>query len=257
VPASATASVPASVTASVTASAVTNTVIAHATVAQPRVKPVIRSQVGANPLRHPSPGTQNVRSQFCKTHQNQQICLGTWHAPTSLDLVALRWGSVGTGELVMRYLFRFLCVCALGLVPLVGCAENGTGGCPDPLGPYDPRCFCPAQLSDYCEGSDCPTLDQAVADAMKFAQDNCFGVGCSVPGAGAGRCGDFRYVYTSCGEGYTTRQYFDASGTLRVVGICSDTTEFCNGALLCIRYGPDPDCAFEPAKDYCETSRDD
>jgi len=32
----------------------------------------------------------------------------------------------------MRYLFAFLCVCALGVVPLVGCSETagngGTGG---------------------------------------------------------------------------------------------------------------------------------
>ena len=28
----------------------------------------------------------------------------------------------------MRYLFGFLCVCALGLMPLVGCSETGGGG---------------------------------------------------------------------------------------------------------------------------------
>ena len=28
----------------------------------------------------------------------------------------------------MRYLFGFLCVCALGVVPLVGCSENGGEG---------------------------------------------------------------------------------------------------------------------------------
>ena len=28
----------------------------------------------------------------------------------------------------MRYLFGFLCVCALGAVPLVGCGESGSGG---------------------------------------------------------------------------------------------------------------------------------
>jgi hypothetical protein len=27
----------------------------------------------------------------------------------------------------MRYLFGFLCVCALGLVPLVGCGDDTTG----------------------------------------------------------------------------------------------------------------------------------
>jgi hypothetical protein len=30
-------------------------------------------------------------------------------------------------EVVMRYLFGFLCVCALGLVPLVGCGNDATG----------------------------------------------------------------------------------------------------------------------------------
>ena len=29
----------------------------------------------------------------------------------------------------MRYLFGFLCVCALGLVPLVGCSDDAPGGC--------------------------------------------------------------------------------------------------------------------------------
>jgi hypothetical protein len=33
-------------------------------------------------------------------------------------------GSVATGEVVMRYLFGLLCVCALGAVPLVGCGET-------------------------------------------------------------------------------------------------------------------------------------
>jgi len=45
---------------------------------------------------------------------------------TSLDLVAL---CVGIEEVVMRYLFGFLCVCALGVLPLVGCSEtSGDGG---------------------------------------------------------------------------------------------------------------------------------
>jgi hypothetical protein len=34
---------------------------------------------------------------------------------------------VTTREVVMRYLFGFLCVCALGLVPLVGCGNDATG----------------------------------------------------------------------------------------------------------------------------------
>lgn len=181
----------------------------------------------------------------------------------------------------MRRLLGFLCVCVLVAVPLAGCSETpggiggsgiggsgsggsgssggmgggGSGGCPDPLSPYDdPRCFCPAELSDYCEGSDCPTLDQAVADAVEFAQDNCgIGVGCFAAEAGAGRCGDLRFVYTSCGEGYSTRQYFDATGMLGVVDVCSDTTEYCNGSLLCMRYGPDPACAFEAEEDLCQT----
>ena len=38
----------------------------------------------------------------------------------------------------MRYLFDFLCVCALGVMPLVGCNDNegtgGTGGNQQPFG---------------------------------------------------------------------------------------------------------------------------
>jgi len=50
------------------------------------------------------------------------------YAPTSLHLVALPVGTAETGEVVMRYLFGFVCVCALGFLPVVGCGDNNGGG---------------------------------------------------------------------------------------------------------------------------------
>ena len=47
-------------------------------------------------------GTQNVRSRFCRTPENPQICRGTPHAVTSLDLAVLQWAALQPG--------RFSCV---------------------------------------------------------------------------------------------------------------------------------------------------
>ena len=72
--------------------------------------------------------TQDVRARFCKSPRNRQIYAGTPDAYTSLDLAVLLTGAVATGEVVMRYLFGFLCVCALGVMPVVGCSDTGGGG---------------------------------------------------------------------------------------------------------------------------------
>jgi hypothetical protein len=44
-------------------------------------------------------GTQNVRSRFRRTPENPQICRGTPHAITSLDLAVLRCGALQSGML--------------------------------------------------------------------------------------------------------------------------------------------------------------
>jgi len=43
-------------------------------------------------------------------------------------VVAHLLGGVARREVVMRHLFGFLCVCALGLMPLIGCETAGNGG---------------------------------------------------------------------------------------------------------------------------------
>jgi len=60
----------------------------------------------------------------------------------------------------MRYLFGFLCVCALGVVPLVGC-DVGVGG----LCLFEP---CP----DECEGVVCPD------DGNECTEEGCDGGSC-------------------------------------------------------------------------------
>jgi len=59
----------------------------------------------------------------------------------------------------MRYSFGFLCVCALGVMPLVGCNETAGEPC---LGG---TCPCQRPLDHYCESSACPTWEQAIAAA--------------------------------------------------------------------------------------------
>jgi hypothetical protein len=153
----------------------------------------------------------------------------------------------------VRHVFGFLCLCTLALL-LLACGGKSAGR-EDCGSAWSYDCACRASLDDYCKGSPCPTLVQAAAEAKKFAQDNCYDeYGCFSPEAGAGRCGEFRYVYTSCGEGYVTSQYFDASGTLVAVGICSDDgSEFsCGRSTGCKLYGSLPDCEREPTEDFCE-----
>ncbi len=50
----------------------------------------------------------------------------------------------------MRHLFGFLCVCALGVVPLVGCTESGGVPCEDDVDCPDDNNAC---TEDYCENN--------------------------------------------------------------------------------------------------------
>ncbi len=50
----------------------------------------------------------------------------------------------------MRYLFGFMCVCALGVMPLVGCSEGGGVPCEDDVDCPDDSNAC---TEDYCENN--------------------------------------------------------------------------------------------------------
>jgi hypothetical protein len=75
------------------------------------------------------------------------------------------------------------------------------------------NCPCQRPLDHYCQGSDCPTWDEAFAEAkeeaLRYGCQPCY----LFPAAyDAGRSGDLRYVRRDCGDEYI--EYFDASGTL-------------------------------------------
>ena len=72
----------------------------------------------------------------------------------------------------MRYLFGFLCACALGVVPLVGCSETagagGSGGSAgvDGLGGY-------SGYPTLCDGVDCNDDDECTDDACNYVDGTC------------------------------------------------------------------------------------
>jgi hypothetical protein len=111
-------------------------------------------------------------------------------------------------------------------------------GCGDP---------CQAPLSSYCSGSDCPTWDQAVADAKEFAAGSC-NVDWS---ASSGRCAGYLYVLKVIGIGSSITQYFDASGVLVAVRSQSDTPNSCDDSSFEFWYGPTLDCELELVDDFC------
>ncbi|MBW1907493.1 MAG: DUF3089 domain-containing protein [Deltaproteobacteria bacterium] len=60
----------------------------------------------------------------------------------------------------MRYLFGFLCVCALGVMPLMGCSD--TGGTPADNGPYASKdlWLCRPDIeNDHCDTADLSTTE--------------------------------------------------------------------------------------------------
>ena len=151
----------------------------------------------------------------------------------------------------MRYVLGFLCVCALGTVALVGCGEtagdggsggsagdgggSGAGGCNDG---FD---CCQAPLSDYCEGSECQTWDEAVAWAEKWGRSQ----DCLEFEVYSGPCGDLRYITsgTRFAAGFWQGVvYFDDAGALVAVERVEDVFIFCDDTSFNIWYGPIPDC---------------
>jgi len=140
----------------------------------------------------------------------------------------------------MRYTFGFICVCAVGAMLLVGCAETEGGG-DGGNGGAGP---CVAPLSDYCEGSDCPSWDQAVADAEEFGRGGGWPGSCYDWDAYSGPCGDLRYIFIG-GLGGTI-EYFDAAGALVAVERYDDVPTFCDDTSFNLWYGPIPDCTRDP-----------
>jgi hypothetical protein len=74
--------------------------------------------------------------------------------------------------------------------------------------------------------------------------------------AGAGRCGDLRYVETDCAfEAFATK-YFDPQGMLVAATVCSDGCgDVCPGAC-CVDYGFRPECEKEQEQDFCDQLTD-
>jgi hypothetical protein len=144
----------------------------------------------------------------------------------------------------MRYVFGFLCVCALGVLPVVGCTES-------PGEPCEPgHCPCQRPLDDYCKGSDCPSWEEAIAAAEKFASQNscdCFPTPAAI---GAGRCGELRYVRVDC---HTVKiEYFDASGTLVAAYIWTDNCGHVCPDSCSVDYGFRLECELEQEQDFCD-----
>ncbi len=162
----------------------------------------------------------------------------------------------------MRYLLGFLCVCALGVVPLLGCSENpcqSDDDCDDGRECSEDVCvagacrheleFCPceAPLSVYCAGSECPTWDDAIGDLSSCNPYITDAVDFDIWRAEVGRCGDLRYIQAS-GEGDGATWYFDASGALvaHSAGTDCPCVECSSGRFaFAIYYGPVPNCERE------------
>ncbi len=110
-------------------------------------------------------------------------------------------------------------------------------------------CPCERPLDEYCEGSSCPTYEQALAAAeTSAAQGYCvgdFGVAST-----AGRCGDLRYVHRAPHEEHL--EYFDASGTLvAAYWWTDDCGHVCRGSCS-VNYGARPECELEQERDFCD-----
>jgi hypothetical protein len=139
----------------------------------------------------------------------------------------------------MRYVLGFLCGCALGVMPLVGCSETtGDGG------------ICLRPLDHYCEGSDCPTWEQAIAVAEQHAVQSGCDCGMWPADFGAGRCGDLRYVREDCGDEYI--EFFDASGTLVAAYWWTDGCGLVCPGSCSVDYGFRPACELEQEQDFCD-----
>jgi hypothetical protein len=144
----------------------------------------------------------------------------------------------------MRCLLRLLCVCALGVLPAIGCSETAS----EPCEPFN--CPCRRPLDDYCESSACPTWEQAIAAAEQHAVQSGCDCGMWPADFGAGRCGDLRYVRENCGDEYI--EFFDASGTLVAAYWWTDGCGLVCPGSCSVDYGFRPACELEPEQEFCD-----
>jgi hypothetical protein len=163
----------------------------------------------------------------------------------------------------MRSVFGFLCVCALGVMPMVGCDDaeggGGSGGgdaegpCLRPLNEYCGDSGCPSPHGDYCGSSPCPTYEQAIAAVEKLVEERPYLCGtCDVFTSrfDAGRCGGLRYVREDCGNDQT--EFFDASGTLVAAYLSSDQWGLACWSFWSSYFGFRPECELEQEQDFCD-----
>ena len=104
---------------------------------------------------------------------------------------------------------------------------------------------CQVPLAAYCEGSSCPTWDDAVTaaeEAGRETTDYCGVVG--------GECGDLRYIGRYSLWGY--EEFFDASGALVARRVYNDVPGYCYDTAFDKWYGEPPNCEQEPSHNYCK-----
>ena len=119
------------------------------------------------------------------------------------------------GEFVMRYLFGFLCICALGAVPLVGCSEGGG--------------------ENLCEGVECDDGNECTGDVCNPETGNCDhpavedGTTCSSGACLDGTC----TVLTTVSGTVTVHESFEAGSpaagatvSVRETSLSTTTDEF-------------------------------
>jgi hypothetical protein len=127
--------------------------------------------------------------------------------------------------------------------------DVGEGGCQDgSCLPCRQSCPCTFPLDEYCKGSDCPSWEEAIAAAEKFAAESgCDWGGCA---ASAGRCGEFRYVQKICRYDESIK-YFDDSGMLVAVYLWSDGCGFWCPGSCSVDYGFRAECQLEQEQIFC------
>ncbi len=146
----------------------------------------------------------------------------------------------------MRNLFRLLCVCALGVGPLVGCdVDVGNvcivGPCPDPLcddvvcPPDDNVC-----TTEYCSGGSC--YSRPVTDGRSCTYDGLSGV------CVEGVCGENLCVEGVCDDGNECTD----GGCAYVDGTCDFTPVVCEATCAEGTCDPADGCHFTTVEDGTE-----
>jgi len=102
-------------------------------------------------------------------------------------------------------------------------------------------------LRDYCEGAECPTRDEQVAETEDL-MDDCY----HELFLYAGPCGDLEYITVTYGVRAYTHS-FDASGALVAVHFGEDVPSYCDNTSREKWFGPIPECEDgTPSRYFCE-----